>query len=84
MYYKYLVERLKKSKNTVSKWCSNERATILESLYEITNVLDIDIRTFLAYLFKRTGMSNNANLYLEVSMVSGCLTHRYPNHYIRF
>ena len=44
---KWLAERLEKSENTVSKWCSNKVQPSLENLIEIAKILDIDIRDLL-------------------------------------
>lgn len=37
---KWLAERLEKSENTVSKWCSNKVQPSLENLIEIAKILD--------------------------------------------
>ncbi|MBR8801921.1 helix-turn-helix transcriptional regulator [Porphyromonas levii] len=44
---KWLAERLEKSENTVSKWCSNKVQPSLENLIEIAKILDIDVRDLL-------------------------------------
>lgn len=44
---KWLAEQLRKSENTVSKWCSNKTQPSLDTLLEIAMVLDIDIRELL-------------------------------------
>lgn len=44
---KWLAERLEKSENTVSKWCSNKVHPSLENLIEIAKILDIDVRDLL-------------------------------------
>ena len=41
---KCLAERLGKSENTVSRWCSNKVQPSLESLLEVAQILDIDVR----------------------------------------
>lgn len=41
---KWLAEQLGKSENTVSKWCSNKIQPSLETLFEIAQVLDVDMR----------------------------------------
>ena len=41
---KRLAERLGKSENTISKWCSNKVQPSLENLVEIAKILDIDVR----------------------------------------
>lgn len=44
---KWLAERLEKSENTVSKWCSNKVQPSLENLIGIAEILDIDVRDLL-------------------------------------
>ncbi len=44
---KWLAERLEKSENTVSKWCSNKVQPSLENFIEIAKILDIDVRDLL-------------------------------------
>ena len=41
---KWLAERLGKSETTVSRWASNKIQPSLEQLFEIANVLDIDVK----------------------------------------
>lgn len=41
---KWLAERLGKSENTVSRWCSNKVQPSLENLLEVAQILDIDVR----------------------------------------
>ena len=41
---KWLAERLGKSETTVSRWASNKMQPSLEQLFEIANVLDIDVK----------------------------------------
>lgn len=44
---KWFAERLEKSENTVSKWCSNKVQPSLENLVEIARIIDIDIKELL-------------------------------------
>lgn len=44
---KWLAERLKKNPSTISQWCTNERQPSLETLYEVSILLDVDIRELL-------------------------------------
>lgn len=44
---KWLAERLKKNPTTISRWCNNDMQPSLETLWEIANVLEIDIRELL-------------------------------------
>jgi hypothetical protein len=44
---KWLAQKLGKSENTVSRWCSNRVQPSLENLVEIANVLDIEVRVLL-------------------------------------
>ncbi len=41
---KWLAETLKKNEATVSRWCTNENQPSLETLFQIAQVLDVDIR----------------------------------------
>lgn len=44
---KWLAEQLGKSENTISKWCSNKVQPSLDSLLQIANVLDVEIRSLI-------------------------------------
>ena len=44
---KWLALTLKRNEATVSRWCTNENQPSLETLYQIAQVLDIDIRLLL-------------------------------------
>ena len=44
---KWLAERIGKSENTVSKWCSNKVQPSLENLVALAKVMDIEVRTLL-------------------------------------
>ncbi|MBL6452088.1 MAG: helix-turn-helix transcriptional regulator [Porphyromonas sp.] len=44
MTSKSLAEQLGKGENTVSRWCSNRIQPSLETLIEIANILDVDVR----------------------------------------
>lgn len=44
---KWLAETLKKNETTVSRWCTNESQPSLETLVEIADVLDIDVKDLL-------------------------------------
>ena len=44
---KWLAEMLKKNEATVSRWCTNENQPSTETLYQIAQVLDVDIRELL-------------------------------------
>jgi len=41
---KWLAEQIGKSETTVSRWASNKIQPSLEQLFEIANVLDIDVK----------------------------------------
>lgn len=43
----WLAEKLKKNRTTVSKWCTNNMQPTLETLFEIAEVLDVDVRELL-------------------------------------
>jgi len=44
---KWLAEALGKNEATVSRWCTNESQPSLETLLEIANVLNVDIKELL-------------------------------------
>jgi len=44
---KWLSEKLNKNKTTVSRWCTNEMQPSLETLVNIAEVLDVDVRELL-------------------------------------
>lgn len=44
---KWLAKELIKSESTISNWCTNESQPSLETLKEVANVLDVDIRELL-------------------------------------
>jgi len=41
---KWLAEKLQKSVGTVSRWCTNDAQPSLETLVEISNVLQVNVR----------------------------------------
>lgn len=43
----WLAETLGKNRTTVSKWCTNQMQPTVETLYEIAEALDIDVRELL-------------------------------------
>ncbi len=43
----WLANKLGKNQTTVSQWCNNVRQPSIETLAEIANVLDVDIRQLL-------------------------------------
>jgi len=43
----WLAEALGKNRTTVSKWCTNNMQPTFETLYEIAEVLDVDVRELL-------------------------------------
>ena len=44
---KWLAGKMKKSPTTISRWCNNEMQPSLETLVEIANQLDVDVRELL-------------------------------------
>ncbi|GHC60970.1 helix-turn-helix transcriptional regulator [Ulvibacter litoralis] len=44
---KWLAEKLKKNTATVSRWCTNEMQPSLDTLVEIANALNVDVRELL-------------------------------------
>lgn len=45
---RWLAEKLSKSENTISRWCSNKTQLSISQLQEIALLLDIDIRSLIA------------------------------------
>ena len=43
----WLAEKLDKNRTTVSKWCTNQMQPTVETLYEIAEALDVDVRELL-------------------------------------
>ena len=43
----WLAEQLGKNKTTVSKWCTNDQQPTLDTLFDIANVLNVDVRDLL-------------------------------------
>lgn len=43
----WLAEELNKNRTTVSKWCTNQMQPTMETLFEIAEVLDVDVRELL-------------------------------------
>ena len=41
---KWLAEKPKKDKSTVSKWCTNDMQHTIETFYQIAKLLDVDVR----------------------------------------
>ncbi|RST26235.1 helix-turn-helix transcriptional regulator [Chryseobacterium lacus] len=44
---KWLAEKLGKNQATVSQWCNNARQPSVETLFDIAEVLDVNVRTLL-------------------------------------
>ena len=43
----WLAEKLGKNKTTISKWCTNDQQPTLETLYDVADALDIDVKDLL-------------------------------------
>ena len=43
----WLSEKLGRNRTTVSKWCTNQMQPTVESLFQIAEVLDVDVRELL-------------------------------------
>lgn len=43
----WLAEKLKKNRTTVSKWCTNDMQPSMESLFDIAEALNVDVRELL-------------------------------------
>lgn len=44
---KWLAEKVKKNRTTVSRWCTNDMQPSLETLVKIAAVLNVDVRELL-------------------------------------
>lgn len=44
----WLAEKLRKNKSTVSKWCTNDQQPTLETLFDIAEVLEVEVCKLLA------------------------------------
>ena len=45
---KWLAEKLNKNETTVSRWCTNENQPSVNTLSQIAEILDVDIRDLLS------------------------------------
>jgi DNA-binding XRE family transcriptional regulator len=43
----WLADKLDKSKATVSRWCTNDMQPSIETLFEIADALEVDVRELL-------------------------------------
>lgn len=43
----WLAQELNKNRTTVSKWCTNQMQPTMETLFEIAEVMDVDVRELL-------------------------------------
>ena len=53
---KWLAEQLDKGEATISKWCTNRAQPSLETLVEIANVLQIDVKDLLQSTIQESDM----------------------------
>ena len=44
---KWLAEKVGKNRTTVSRWCTNDMQPSIETLAEVAEILDVDIRELL-------------------------------------
>lgn len=44
---KWLAEKVGKNRTTVSRWCTNDMQPSIETLVEVAEILDVDIRELL-------------------------------------
>lgn len=44
---RWLAEQMRKSENTISRWCSNKSQPSIVQLQEIASLLDVDVRVLL-------------------------------------
>lgn len=45
---KWLAEKLNKNETTISRWCTNENQPSVNTLSQIAEILDVDIRDLLS------------------------------------
>ena len=45
---KLLSLKLGKSENTIPRWCSNKVQLTLDNLYEVAEILDVEVRSLIA------------------------------------
>ena len=60
---KWLAEKLKKDKSTVSRWCTNDMQPTIETFYQIAKLLDVDVRD----LF----VPNKKNIWFSIYIILG-------------
>lgn len=48
----WLAEELGKNRTTVSKWCTNQMQPTVQTLYDIAEALDVDVRELLTPIKK--------------------------------
>ena len=53
---KWLAEQLDKGEATISKWCTNRAQPSLETLVEIANVLQVDVKDLLQSTVQESDM----------------------------
>lgn len=51
---KWLAERVGRDRSTVSRWCTNDMQPPLEVLYQIADILEVDVRDLLVPNEKQT------------------------------
>lgn len=44
---KWLAEKIGKNRTTVSRWCTNDMQPSIETLAEVAEILDVDVRELL-------------------------------------
>lgn len=44
---KWLADKLGKNQATISQWCNNARQPSIETLFDIAEVLDVNVRTLI-------------------------------------
>jgi putative transcriptional regulator len=53
----WLAELLNKNKTTISKWCTNDVQPPMETLFEIADVLKVDVKDLLVSNYHSDGIS---------------------------
>jgi putative transcriptional regulator len=58
----WLAETLKKNKTTVSKWCTNDVQPPMETLFEIAEVLKVDVKDLLVSNYNYDGVVKRSGI----------------------
>lgn len=56
---KWLAEKIKKDKSTVSRWCTNDMQPSIETLFQIAKILNISVKELINENAKEEKFANN-------------------------